>query len=56
MTVPAIGKQLPPEEYLSRIQKEAAKVGADAIVGYEILDGTALGIAVRYRDHRASAH
>ena len=46
--------ELPPEEYLSRIQKEAAKIGAEAIVGYEILDGTAMGIAVRYRDHRAS--
>lgn len=41
--------ELAPEEYLIRIQREAAKIGADAIVGYEILDGTAMGIAVRYR-------
>ena len=41
--------ELPPEEYLLRIQKVAARLGADAIVGYEILDGTATGVAVRYR-------
>lgn len=46
--------ELSPEEYLMRIQKEAAKIGADAIISYEIIDGTAMGIAVRYRDHRTS--
>lgn len=40
----------PPEEYLSRIRKEAAAIGADAVVGYEIMDGTATGVAVRYQD------
>jgi uncharacterized protein YbjQ (UPF0145 family) len=46
--------ELPPEEYLKRIRIEAAKIGADAIIGYEIIDGTAMGIAVRYRDPRTS--
>ncbi len=48
--------ELPPEAYLLRMRKEAAKIGADAIVCYEIIDGTAMGIAVRYRDHHASPH
>ena len=46
--------ELPPEDYISKIQKEAAKIGADAVVGYEIMDGTATGIAVRYRDQGRS--
>lgn len=46
--------ELPPEAYLTRIQKEAAKIGADAIISYEIIDGTAMGIAVRYRERPAS--
>ena len=41
--------ELPPEEYLMRVRKEAARIGADAIVGYEIMNGTATGIAVRYQ-------
>ncbi|MBP1647875.1 MAG: hypothetical protein H6Q30_1320 [Bacteroidetes bacterium] len=41
--------ELLPDEYLRRMRKEAAKIGADAIIGYEIMDGTATGIAVRYK-------
>jgi uncharacterized protein YbjQ (UPF0145 family) len=46
--------EMSPNEYVSRIQREAAKIGADAVVGYEIMEGTATGIAVRYRDSRSS--
>jgi uncharacterized protein YbjQ (UPF0145 family) len=41
--------ELSPEAYLTMIKKEAASVGADAIIGYEIMDGTATGVAVRYK-------
>ncbi len=47
--------EIPAEEYLLRIQRVAAKIGADAIVGYEVMDGTATGIAVRYRNRPAPA-
>ncbi len=46
--------ELAPEEYVKRIRVEAARIGADAIVSLEIIDGTAMGIAVRYRDRRTS--
>jgi hypothetical protein len=35
-------------------QRSEAKIGADAIVSYEIIDGTAMGIAVRYLNHPTS--
>lgn len=44
--------ELAPEEYLLRVRKEAAAIGADAVVGYEIMDGTATGVAVRYQNRR----
>ena len=41
--------ELASNEYLILMQKAAATIGADAVVGYEVMDGTAMGVAVRYR-------
>jgi len=45
----AIQAEVPGSEYITLIQKEAAKIGADAVVGYEQEGTTASGIAVRFK-------
>jgi hypothetical protein len=44
----AIEAEVPGNEYVTLIQKEAAKIGADAVVGYEQDGTTATGIAVKF--------
>ncbi len=45
----AIQAEVPGDEYVTLIQKEAARIGADAIVGYEQDGTTATGIAVKFK-------
>jgi hypothetical protein len=44
----AIHAEAPGARYISMIQKEAAKIGADAVVDYHQQGTTATGIAVRF--------
>jgi hypothetical protein len=45
----AIQAEVPGTEYVTLMQKEAAKIGADAVVGYQQEGTTATGIAVKFR-------
>ena len=45
----AIQAEVPGSEYVTLIQKEAARIGADAVVGYEQDGTTATGIAVKFK-------
>ena len=45
----AIQAEVAGSEYVTLIQKEAARIGADAIIGYEQEGTTATGIAVQFR-------
>jgi|WetSurMetagenome_2_1015567.scaffolds.fasta_scaffold327820_2 hypothetical protein len=45
----SIHDELDGKVYIKRIKEEAAKIGADAIVGYEQLGTSAVGIAVKFR-------
>jgi uncharacterized protein YbjQ (UPF0145 family) len=44
----AINDEVPGTELLWRLQREAAQLGADAIVGFEQWGTTVTGVAVRY--------
>jgi hypothetical protein len=45
----AIQAEVPGSDYVTLMQKEAAKIGADAVVGYEQEGTTATGIAVKFK-------
>jgi hypothetical protein len=44
----AVNAEVQGSQYLNLIRKEAARIGADAVVSYEQWGTTATGIAVRY--------
>lgn len=43
-----VNAEVPGTELLKRIQQEAARIGADAVVGFEQRGTTVTGVAVRY--------
>jgi hypothetical protein len=45
----SVHNELDGKVYVKRIKEEAARIGADAIVGYEQLGTSAVGIAVKFR-------
>lgn len=45
----SIQAEVPGSEFITLMQKEAAKIGADAVVGYQQEGTSATGVAVRFK-------